>query len=133
MRTGLLPCGEISWETSAISPSGSCCFLLILALFNLFSGGQTSMASNSRSYSDFVAAVDAGTVAQVTLDGEEIRYRGTDGRDYVTIMPADASVTDMLIARDIPVQARSQEQSGLTAFILSLLPFLLLIGSGSIS
>ncbi len=103
-------------------------FLLILALFNLFSGGQTSMASNSRSYSDFVAAVDAGTVAQVTLDGEEIRYRGTDGRDYVTIMPADASVTDMLIARDIPVQARSQEQSGLTAFILSLLPFLLLIG-----
>ena len=103
-------------------------FLLILALFNLFSGGQSSMATNTRSYSDFVAAVDAGTVAQVTLDGEEIRFRGTDGRDYVAIMPADAGVTDMLIARDIPVSARSQQQSGLTAFILSLLPFLLLIG-----
>jgi cell division protease FtsH len=103
-------------------------FLLILALFNMFSGGQTSMAANTRSYSDFVAAVDAGTVAQVTLDGEEIRFRGTDGRDYVTIMPADAGVTDMLIAQGIPVSARSQQQSGLTSFILSLLPFLLLIG-----
>ena len=103
-------------------------FLLILALFNLFSGGQSSVSANSRSYSDFVAAVEAGTVAQVTLDGEQIRFRGTDGRDYVTIMPQDASVTDMLIAQEIPVSARSQQQSGLTAFILSLLPFLLLIG-----
>ncbi|MCX7301959.1 MAG: ATP-dependent zinc metalloprotease FtsH [Rhodobacterales bacterium] len=103
-------------------------FLLILALFNLFSGSQTTMASNSRSYSDFVAAVEGGTVSQVTLDGEQIRYRGTDGRDYVAIMPRDASVTELLIARDIPVSAKSQEQSGLTSFLLSLLPFLLLIG-----
>ena len=103
-------------------------FLLVLALFNLFSGGQSSMAANTRSYSDFVAAVDAGTVAQVTLDGEKIRYRSTEGRDYVTVMPADASVTDLLIARNIPVSAVSQQQSGLTTFILSLLPFLLLIG-----
>ncbi|GGL72375.1 ATP-dependent zinc metalloprotease FtsH [Wenxinia marina] len=103
-------------------------FLLILALFNLFSGGQSSMASNSRSYSDFVAAVESGNVAQVTLDGEEVRYRGTDGRDYVTIKPEDAQITDLLIAENIPVQARSQEQSTFTTFILSLLPFLLLIG-----
>jgi len=103
-------------------------FLLVLALFNLFSGGQSSMAANTRSYSDFVAAVDAGTVAQVTLDGEKIRYRSTEGRDYVTVMPSDASVTDLLIARNIPVSAVSQQQSGLTTFILSLLPFLLLIG-----
>jgi cell division protease FtsH len=103
-------------------------FLLILALFNLFSGGQSTMATNSRSYSDFVAAVESGTVSQVTLDGENIRYRGSDGRDYVAIMPQDASVTELLIARNIPVTARSQEQSGLTSFLLSLLPFLLLIG-----
>ncbi len=103
-------------------------FLLILALFNVFSGNQSAMTSNTRSYSDFVAAVDAGTVSQVTLDGEQIRFRSTDGQDYVAIMPADASVTDMLIARDIPVKAVMQQESMLTAFILSVLPFLLLIG-----
>ena len=103
-------------------------FLLILALFNVFSGNQSAMTSNTRSYSDFVAAVDAGTVSQVTLDGEQIRFRSTDGQDYVAIMPADASVTDMLITRDIPVKAVMQQESMLTAFILSVLPFLLLIG-----
>ena len=103
-------------------------FLLILALFNLFSGGQSTLQSNSRNYSDFVEAVETGNVSQVTLDGEEVRYRGTDGRDYVTIKPEDAEVTQLLIDQDIPVSARSQEQSGFTTFLLSLLPFLLLIG-----
>jgi cell division protease FtsH len=103
-------------------------FLLVLALFNLFSGNQSTMQANTRSYSDFVAAVEAGAVSQVTLDGEQVRYRGTDGRDYVTILPQDAQVTNLLIDQNIPVSARSQEQSGFTTFLVSLLPFLLLIG-----
>ncbi len=103
-------------------------FLLILALFNLFSGGQGTMQSTSQSYSDFVEAVEAGEVSQVTLDGEEVRYRTGTGQDYVTIKPEDAQVTDLLIENDIPVTARSQEQSGFATFILGLLPFLLLIG-----
>ncbi len=37
-------------------------FLLILALFNLFSGGQTTMASRTVGYSDFIAQVEKGTV-----------------------------------------------------------------------
>jgi len=103
-------------------------FLLILALFNLFNGNQSTLQSNTRSYSDFVSAVEAGQVSQVTLDGEQVRYRGSDGRDYVTIKPQDAEVTQLLIDENIPVSARSQEQSGFTTFLLSLLPFLLLIG-----
>ncbi|THD72915.1 ATP-dependent metallopeptidase FtsH/Yme1/Tma family protein [Thalassobius vesicularis] len=103
-------------------------FLLILALFNLFSGSGSTLQSQSISYSDFVQAVDQEKVSKVTLDGEKVRYRGTDGRDYVTIRPDDAKITDMLIEKGIPVAAESQEQSGFQAFILSLLPFLLLIG-----
>lgn len=103
-------------------------FLLVLALFNLFNGNQSTLQTNTRSYSDFVTAVETGAVAQVTLDGENIRYRGTDGRDYVSVKPQDAEVTNLLIDQDVPVSARSQEQSGLTTFLVSLLPFLLLIG-----
>jgi hypothetical protein len=73
-------------------------FLLILALFNLFSGGQSTMSSRSISYSDFVSAVDRGEVATVTLDGERVMFRGSDGQDYVTIRPEGADITDRLIA-----------------------------------
>ncbi|MEL6640605.1 MAG: ATP-dependent zinc metalloprotease FtsH [Pseudomonadota bacterium] len=99
-----------------------------MALFSLFSGGQNASLSNAKSYSEFVTSVEAGSVAQVTLDGEQIRYRGTNGQDYVTIMPQDAEVTNLLIENDIPVSARAQEQSSLQSFLIGLLPFVLLIG-----
>ncbi|MDF1803328.1 ATP-dependent zinc metalloprotease FtsH [Thalassovita sp.] len=103
-------------------------FLLILALFNLFSGSGSTLQSQTISYSDFVQSVEQEKVSKVTLDGEKVRYRGTDGRDYVTIKPDDAKITEMLIENGVPVSAESQEQSGFQSFILSLLPFLLLIG-----
>ena len=103
-------------------------FLLILALFNLFNNSAGTVASNARSYSEFVAAVEGGSVSEVTLDGEQIRYRGTDNNNYVTIKPADAAVSDLLISRGVPFTAKSQVESTLKTFLLSLLPFVLLIG-----
>ncbi|WP_050932023.1 ATP-dependent zinc metalloprotease FtsH [Aestuariivita boseongensis] len=103
-------------------------FLLILALFNLFSGPGTTMQNREISYSEFVTSVEAGDVSQVTLDGEQVRFRGNDGQDYVTIKPEDAEITSLLIENDIPVRAEQQQQSGFQAFLISLLPFLLLIG-----
>ena len=103
-------------------------FLLVLALFNLFSGNSASVSSQTISYSEFVTSVEDGAVSQATLDGEKVRFVGADGRDYVTIKPGDAEVTDLLIANNVPLTAESQEQSGLQAFLISLLPFLLLIG-----
>ncbi|MBO6883695.1 MAG: ATP-dependent zinc metalloprotease FtsH [Marivita sp.] len=103
-------------------------FLLILALFNIFSGGGNTLQSREISYSDFVSAVENDTVSSVTLDGEQVRFRSADGQDYVTIKPEDATVTDLLIANDVPIRAEQQQQSGFQSFLLSLLPFLLLIG-----
>ena len=103
-------------------------FLLILALFNLFSSGTGTTAANAKNYSDFVSAVENGAVANATLDGEQIRYRGTDGRDYVVIKPDDAEVTNLLINNNVPLTAKSQETNGFTSFLIGLLPFLLLIG-----
>ncbi|MDX2485219.1 MAG: ATP-dependent zinc metalloprotease FtsH [Pseudodonghicola sp.] len=103
-------------------------FLLILALFNLFSGSGSTLQSREVTYSDFVSAVTSKEVSQATLDGEQVRFRGTDGQDYVTIRPADAKVTDLLIANDVPLRAEKQEQSGFQSFLITLLPFVLLIG-----
>ncbi len=103
-------------------------FLLILALFNLFSGSGSTMQSRERTFSDFVSSVETGKVSTVTLDGEQVRYTTTDGQNYVTIKPGDAEVTSLLIEKNIPVRAEKQQQSGFQSFLITLLPFLLLIG-----
>ncbi|MEX0369310.1 MAG: ATP-dependent zinc metalloprotease FtsH, partial [Tateyamaria sp.] len=86
-----------------------------------------TLQSREITYSEFVAAVEDGTVTSATLDGEQVRFR-RGSEDFVTIKPEDAAVTDLLIANSVPVQVEPQQQSGFQTFILSLLPFLLLIG-----
>ncbi|WP_108483077.1 ATP-dependent zinc metalloprotease FtsH [Oceaniglobus ichthyenteri] len=103
--------------------------LLVVALFNLFSGGQSSINSRSISYSEFVEAVDSGNVSAVTLDGERVMFRGADGSDYVTIRPDTGdALTQRLIDKNVTVNAKPQEQSGFTTILMTFLPFLLLIG-----
>jgi len=103
-------------------------FLLVLALFNMFSGSGSTMQSQEQTYSDFVTAVEGGGVSNVVLDGEQIRFSGSDGKSYVTIKPTDAEVTGLLIENNVPVRAEKQAQSSFQAFLITLLPFLLLIG-----
>ena len=104
-------------------------FLLVLALFNMFTGGSSTVTqSNEDSYSDFVRSVESDEVNAVTLDGEQIRFVGNDGQTYSVIKPADAQITQLLIDNNVTVRAEQQQQSGFQTFILSLLPFLLLIG-----
>ncbi|MCO8144191.1 ATP-dependent zinc metalloprotease FtsH [Rhodovulum tesquicola] len=103
-------------------------FLLILALFNLFSGGQGTMSSRSISYTEFLSSVENGEVASVTLDGERAVIRANDGSTVTTIIPRGADITDRLLARNVDVRAEPQEQSGLLAYIGTLLPFIILIG-----
>ncbi len=102
-------------------------FLLILALFNLFSNGQSTLSSQVVSYSEFVAAVDTGAVTEAVLDGERVRYVAA-GKDYSTVVPADAEVTALLIEHGVTVKAEPQEQSSFFSLISLLLPVLILIG-----
>ena len=103
-------------------------FLLILALFNLISGGQSTMATSTVSYSDFVDRVEDGDVTNATIDGEKIIFRGGDNRDYVTIQPEGADTTDLLVTNNVDFAAKPQEQSGFVTILMTFLPFLLLIG-----
>jgi cell division protease FtsH len=102
-------------------------FLMVLALFNLFSSPPGASNSEARSYSEFVEAVEGGRVTDVVIDGESVRF-AEGGRTYSTIKPQDAEITSLLIEAGVPVAAQSQETSALQSFLVSLLPFLLLIG-----
>ncbi len=103
-------------------------FLLMVMLFNMFSGGQGTNSARSVTYSDFIERVQQGDVNRVTLDGEQVIFVGADGQQYSTIKPEDAGLTQRLLDNNIPIEARPQQQSGFLSALTLWLPFLLLIG-----
>lgn len=102
-------------------------FLLILALFNLFSGDKTSLSSRTIPYSDFISLVEKGEASRVTLDGEKIIIN-TATEQYVTVKPQGVDVTPVLLENNVAVDARPQEKNGLLSYLGTLLPFLFIIG-----
>ncbi|RLJ60579.1 membrane protease FtsH catalytic subunit [Litoreibacter meonggei] len=102
-------------------------FLLILALFNLFNGGQTAADSRVIPYSDFISRVESGDVSQVTLDGENIIIR-SGNEQFATIKPEGVDVTPVLLENKVAIEAKRQEQNGILAYVGTLLPFLVIIG-----
>ena len=107
-------------------------FLLILALFQLFSGNQATMSAQTLSYSDFIRKVDAGEVSSVDMDGEQLAVKTADGTRYLTIKPEgeeiNTTLVDKLIAKNVDVRAEKQTQSGLLSMLGVWLPFIVLIG-----
>ncbi|MGB1235368.1 MAG: ATP-dependent zinc metalloprotease FtsH [Planktomarina sp.] len=101
--------------------------LLLMALFGLFSGDNSSGANQPESYSDFVQAVEGGRVSAAELNGETVRYIA-GGQEFSAIVPADARVTDLLVANKVDVSAIAQQKSGFQSILISLLPVLLLVG-----
>ena len=107
-------------------------FVLILALFQLFGNGQSTMNARTLSYSDFVQKVNGGEISAVVMDGEQIQVQTKDGQTYVTIKPEGQALNDKLvedlIAKDVSVRAERQQQSGFFSILSLWLPFLVLIG-----
>ncbi|WP_340254328.1 ATP-dependent zinc metalloprotease FtsH [Roseobacter sp. HKCC-CH-9208] len=102
-------------------------FLLILALFNLFSGNQSSVNARSVAYSDFISQVEQGSVSTATIDGEAVQFTTSEGT-FETTRPADNDIATALIDQGVRVEVRPQEQSGFMSILSLWLPVLVLIG-----
>ncbi len=103
-------------------------FLMILALFNLFSDGASSMNGRQISYSDFIERVENDQVSSVTIDGEDLVITGADGQQYATIRPMGDDIADRLVTQGVEVKVVKQQQSGFLSLLGVWLPFILLIG-----
>jgi cell division protease FtsH len=98
--------------------------ILVMALFQLFSGNQTTMSSRSLTYSDFIERVDAGQVSKVVLDGERIVVVG-QGRqvlchDQAAGRPGHRQPVARPDRKGVEVEAEPQAQSGFVSVLLSL-------------
>ena len=103
-------------------------FLLLIALFNVFSSGKNLSSSKEISFSEFLNQVEKGNVASVRLDGEKIAVKDSSGNIYQVIQPAGASIVGQLQESGVEIQAIKQEKSGLMSSLSLWLPFILIIG-----
>jgi len=105
-------------------------FLLVVALFNMFSNSTSSMGTQEEKFSVFMTSVDKNEIKNVVLNGEKILVTTNSGDKYMTIQPSGAAseVTKDLLDHGVAIDAKPQEQSGIMSLIGVWLPFLLLIG-----
>ena len=101
--------------------------LMMILLFNLFN--KPKPAQERLNYSEFIAAVDAGKVGSVTLQGNEMIGKFTDGKEFRSYKPIDAKISEVLLDKKIVVSARPEEEkfSWFSIFI-SWFPLILLVG-----
>ena len=103
-------------------------FLLMIALFQVFSNGSGTGQATAISFTEFLDKVDAGDVRSVELDGEKVYITGNDNRRFVTIRPGGTDILEDLRGANVEIEARPQEQSGLMATLGLWLPLIVLIG-----
>lgn len=103
-------------------------FLLMIALFQIFSTGPGTSSARDLSFSEFLNQVEGGNVASVRLDGEKVYIKGTDNLDYVTVRPSGSDILPDLRAANVEIIASPQETSSFMGALSLWLPFLLLIG-----
>ncbi|VAW20474.1 Cell division protein FtsH [hydrothermal vent metagenome] len=102
---------------------------MLMGLFQVFQSTSRSVLITERTYSQFIADVDAGTVATVTIADNKISGLMLDNTQFETTIPAGTNIVDRLEAKGVEIIAASPESSPFWSILLSSwLPFLVIIG-----
>jgi cell division protease FtsH len=101
--------------------------LMMILLFNLFN--KPKPTQEKLAFSDFIAAVDSGKINAVTIQGNEVYGKFTDGKDFRTYKPSDAMLSEALLEKKVAINAKPEEEkfSWFSIFI-SWFPLLFLVG-----
>jgi len=99
--------------------------LMMIMLFQVFKQPDRSKADVS--YSEFLSMVENGGVLQVTIRGDHIAGRSSQG-PFKTFAPKDPELISLLRNKGVKISAKPQEDSPWFQVFLSWIPMLLLIG-----
>jgi len=101
--------------------------LVMILMFNLFN--QPTARREKILFSEFKLGIDNGEVQEVTVQGNNIFGRFTNGREFKTYSINDSDLVREMIEKGVTVDIRPDEQSSwwMQVFI-SWFPMLLLIG-----
>ncbi len=104
--------------------------VVLMTVFNNFGPqeGTQQAATQQVNYSQFLAQVRQGQVADVVIEGRSIKGRTVDGQRFTTYNPGDPGLIGDLLDHHVAIDAREPErQSMLTQIFISWFPMLLLI------
>ncbi len=104
--------------------------LLLVTLFNLFQNSSNNKSLSSISFSDFIAATEAGNISEVNIRGNHVEGYLDDGRPFRTYSPNYPNLVDKLSESGVAITAEPSDKSMHPFFsiLLSWFPMLLLIG-----
>jgi len=104
--------------------------VLIFVLFNLFQsqGGRGQM--QELAYSDLLNDAGSGRIKDVTIKGDQIIGKLSDGRQFVTYAPPHTDVAGRLVDKGVTVRAAPDDSNSPSIFsvLLNWFPALLLAG-----
>jgi cell division protease FtsH len=103
--------------------------MLLFALFNLFQQPGSSTRADSLTYSEFITKVEAGSVRDVTIAGDQITGKLKDGKTFETFAPNDPNLVATLSEKGVNISAQAANEEGaFPGMLLSWFPILLMIG-----
>ena len=103
--------------------------LLLYVVFQTFQGPGVVPVQTPMPFSDFMARVDEGKIADVAIKGHIVSGHLTEGGTaFSTYLPDDASITDKLLAKNIKVVAQPEDTGTFWSVFISWFPMLLFIG-----
>ena len=104
--------------------------VLLYMLFSLFQGAQTRGPNQQVAFSDFLTEVEAGSIRNVTIQGNKVSGHYDDGRAFRTYSPSDPNLIPTLTRKGVHINAIPPEDEvpSLFGILISWFPMLLLIG-----
>ena len=103
--------------------------LLVVALFNLFQTSGRQGVEQNLAFSDFIAQVEEDQVADVTIQGNDIKGTLRNGTSFKTYAPDDPNLVPTLSEYGVRITAAPKEEANfLVRTLLSWLPFIVIVG-----
>ncbi len=101
--------------------------LVLMTVFNQFNTRQGVQAPMD--YSQFYEEVKAGRIAEVVIEGRNLKAKTTDGKFVTSYSPGDIWLVSDLLKYGVKIKAKPEEEPSLLMNIfVSWFPMLLLIG-----
>jgi cell division protease FtsH len=101
--------------------------LVLMTVFNQFNTRQQTQSVMD--YSQFMEEVKAGRIAEVVIEGRDLKAKTTDGKTVNSYSPGDIWLVSDLLKYGVKIKAKREEEPSLLMNIfVSWFPMLLLIG-----
>jgi len=104
--------------------------LVLVVLFNVLQPSGQQGNTSQIAYSSFLAEVNNGQVAKVTITGQDITGTTKDGNSFETYAPEDPNLVSKLVSSGVNVTAKPEDSGNpYVRMLISWLPILVMIGA----